>query len=260
MSVSAERAAALRRRVIEIAAGRGQGYVGQGLGVADLLACLHFGELEPERGDRFVLSPGHYAIALYAVGGELGLYDDAELATYGMDGSRIEESPLEGLPGFEITGGSLGQGLSQAAGMALAARRRESEARVFVLVSDGELEEGSTWEAAMFASHYRLANLVALIDANGQQIDGPTESVMSVEPISERFEAFGWRACVIDGHDHEAIAQALASTRQRGDKPTAVICRTKLGKGVERFEQASFPHYLRLPAQEWQDALDHLAR
>ena len=171
-----ERARAIRRTVIEMCRGRGQGYAGQGLGLADLVACLFFQEMR-DGLDRFVLSTGHSAIVLFAALHEQGLYELDELRTYGMDGSRIEESPLEGTPGFEITGGSLGQGLSQAVGIALGERLQGRNARVYCLVSDGELQEGQTWEACMAASHYRLHNLVLLVDNNPNLGVLPTEVV-----------------------------------------------------------------------------------
>lgn len=257
----AQVALGIRRRVIDMCRGRGQGYAGQGLALADVLAHLYFRVMrrKPDGSylDRFVLSTGHSAIGLFATLGELGVYDPAELRTYGAAGSRIEESPLEGTPGFEITGGSLGQGLSQAVGMALGERLRGSGARVYCLLSDGELQEGQVWEAAMSASHFGLGNLVALIDNNGMQADGPPAEVMGVEPVDERFRAFGFDAERISAHDHAALHRALPRNRDAG-RPAAVILETVPGKGVPTFEQHHKVHYLRLEPEIWEQAIAEL--
>jgi transketolase len=251
-----------RMRVLEMCAGRGQGYAGQGLALADVLAHLYFRVMR--RGDdgtyldRFVLSTGHSAIALFAILGEVGLYQQDELNTYGQPGSRIEESPLEGTPGFEITGGSLGQGLSQAVGMALGERLRGSGARVYCLLSDGELEEGQVWEAAMSASHFKLGNLTVLVDNNHIQADGATAEVMGVEPVAERFGAFGFESLRIDAHDHGELLRALPRDVPDGDRPRAVVLETVPGKGVPTFERNHKVHYLRLEASAWRDAMAEL--
>jgi transketolase len=250
-----ERALRIRRTVLEMCRGRGQGYAGQGLALADLMACLWFGVMRREDDgtfrDRFVLSTGHSAIALFAVLRELGIYELDELRGYGSDGSRIEESPLEGTPGFEITGGSLGQGLSQAVGMALGARLRNRDARVFCLVSDGELQEGQVWEAAMSASHHRLGTLTVLVDNNGIQADGATSAVMGVEPVVDKFESFGFDAEVIDPHDH---AQLLGALRSHGYAPRALVLPTIPGRGVPSFESHHKVHYIRAPDDVWKAA------
>src|SRR5579883_1588796 len=181
------RAQKLRRHVLRMAEQVGQGYVGQGLGIADLLAVLYFHEMRydgqrldwPDR-DRFVLSIGHYSIGLYAALAEAGVFPLDELDTYGSDGSRLEMSGSELTPGFEMTGGSLGQGLSQAVGMALGLRLDGRDARIFNLLSDGELQEGATWEAAQAGAHYRLNNLFCFIDCNNQQADGSPAKIMGL--------------------------------------------------------------------------------
>jgi transketolase len=255
----------IRRRVIDMCRGRGQGYAGQGLALADVLAHLYFRAMRrrPDGSylDRFVLSTGHSAIGLFAALGELGLYTPEELRTYGQSGSRIEESPLEGTPGFEITGGSLGQGLSQAVGMALGERLRGSGARVYCLLSDGELQEGQVWEAAMSASHFRLGNLVALIDNNHMQADGDPARVMAVEPVDQRFGAFGFRTQRISAHDHAALRAALPAEPEAGDDesaPTALVLETVPGRGVPTFEQHHKVHYLRLAPEQWDQAMAEL--
>ena len=253
-----EQARTIRRIVVRMCRGRGQGYAGQGLALADLMACLYGHELDLER-DRLVLSTGHSAIAVFAALGERGVYALSELETYGMDGSRIEESPLEGAPGFPITGGSLGQGLSQAVGMALGERLRGSRGRVFCLLSDGELQEGQVWEAAMAAGHYGLDDLVVLVDNNRTQADGRTAEVMGVEPVPEKFTAFGFAARRVDAHDLDAILAALAEARATPGKPTALVCETVLGKGAPTLEAYRNVHYVRADDAIWARAAAELA-
>jgi transketolase len=253
----AERAHAIRRTVIRMCMSRGQGYAGQGLALADLVACLYFQELRPGR-DRLVLSTGHSAIALFAGLRELGVYELEELERYGADGSRIEESPLEGTPGFEITGGSLGQGLSQAVGMALGERLHGRDGRVYCLLSDGELQEGQVWEAAMSAGHFRLDNLVALVDDNRMQADGATADVMTVEPIVDKFAAFGFAGRRIDANDLEQVVEAFAWARRERGRPAAIVCETLPGKGVPSFEAYEKVHYIRAGRDVWERALAEL--
>ena len=251
-----DRARSIRRTVIEMCRGRGQGYAGQGLGLADLAACLFFSELrEP---DRFVLSTGHSAIVVFAALREEGVYDLEELRTYGMDGSRIEESPLEGTPGFEITGGSLGQGLSQAVGMALGERLNGSGARVYCLLSDGELQEGQTWEACMAAAHHGLENLVLLVDNNRMQADGATADVMGVEPVVEKLTSFGFAARRIDANSIEEVLDAFAWAREQSGKPAAVVCDNTPGKGAPSLEAYERVHYIRASDEVWTAALAEL--
>ena len=200
------RATNLRRHMLAMARGQGQGYIGQGLGIADTLAALYFYELRYDPGnvtwaerDRFLLSTGHYSIALWAALAEAGILPVDELSTYGADDSRLEMSTLDTTPGVELIGGSLGHGLGQAVGQALGLRLQKSVARVFVELSDGEMQEGSTWEAAMSASHFKLDGLVALVDCNGIQADGPL--VLDMEPIADKWRAFGWDVTDIAGND-----------------------------------------------------------
>lgn len=252
------RATRLRHHMLIMARGPGQGYVGQGLGIADLMAALYFHEMrwDPEDltnvdRDRFVMSTGHYSIALWAALAEAGVFPLSELVTYGADDSRLQMSTLDTTPGVEIIGGSLGQGLGQAVGMALGLRLRGSPARVFCELSDGELQEGSTWEAAMSASSFGLGNLIALIDCNGIQADGAI--VLHIEPVAEKWRAFGWRTREIDGNDMVAITAALAEARQ-DDGPCAIVLRTLPGKGVPRLETREKAHFIRVEPGEW-DAL-----
>src|SRR4051812_37103273 len=204
--------------MLEMARGQGQGYIGQGLGIADVLAALYFHELRydpenlgwPDR-DPFLLSTGHYSIALWAALAECGILPLQELTTYGADDSRLEMSTLDTTPGVEMIGGSLGHGLGQGVGMALGLRHSGSPGRLFVELSDGEMQEGSTWEAAMAAASFRLENLVALIDCNGIQADGKV--VLDMEPVADKWRSFGWETQEIDGNDMEAIVGALRTAR-----------------------------------------------
>jgi transketolase len=255
----AERALHIRRTVLEMCRRRGQGYAGQGLALADVMACLFFDVMRRNDDgsylDRFVLSTGHSAIGLFAAMGELGVYDLEELAGYGTDGSRIEESPLEGTPGFEITGGSLGQGLSQAVGLALGERLQSTDARVFCMLSDGELQEGQVWEAAMSAAHHRLDGLTVLVDNNGIQADGATAEVMGVEPVVAKFQSFGFDAEPVDPYDVDAL---LLSLRKRSDRPRALVLATVPGYGVPSFVVNQKVHYIRAPDEVWVAALEEL--
>jgi transketolase len=258
VSVLKLKAHCLRKHVLRMAELVGQGYVGQGLGIADLLATLYFGEMryEPKNltwpnRDRFILSIGHYSIGLYAALAEAGVITLAELDTYGADESRLEMSGSEITPGFEMTGGSLGHGLGQAVGMALGVRIDKRQSRIFNLLSDGELQEGSTWEAAMAASHYGLDNLFAFVDCNNQQADGPPSKVLNVEPVREKWEAFGWDSRRIDGNNIEAIVSAIGDAKTVLGKPHAIILDTLMGKGVRTFERRDKNHFIRVDPDEW---------
>lgn len=250
------RAKAIRRHVLAMSRRIGQGYVAQGLAVADTLAAIYFHELRydpanlewPER-DRFLLSTGHYSIALWATFAEAGIIPVAELETYGRDESRLEMSTLDTTPGVEIIGGSLGHGLGQAVGMALGQRLRKSDARIFVEFSDGELQEGSTWEALMSGGSFGLENLVALIDCNGIQADG--KIVIDIEPVADKCRAFGWDVSEIDGNSMDAIVAALKAARAKNGKPKAIVLRTLPGKGVPTLEKREKAHFVRVEANEW---------
>ena len=253
------RATNLRRHMLTMARGQGAGYIGQGLGIADVLAALYFHELryDPQNlkwadRDRFLLSTGHYSIALWAAFAECGILPVAELATYGADNSRLEMSTLDTTPGVEIIGGSLGHGLGQGVGQALGLRMDGSPARIFVELSDGEMQEGATWEAAMSASHFRLDNLVALIDCNGIQADG--KMVLDMEPVADKWRAFGWQTQEVDGNDIAAVVEALRVARAVAGKPKAIVLRTLPGKGVPTLETREKAHFVRVDPGEW-DAL-----
>lgn len=260
-----QRAVSLRRHVLRMGERVGQGYVGQGLGIADLLAVLYFREMNydpanliwPDR-DRFLLSIGHYSIGLYAALAEAGVITVEELDTYGADQSRLEMSGSEITPGFEMTGGSLGHGLGQAVGMALGVRLDGKPSRIFNLLSDGELQEGATWEAAMSASHHQLDNLFAFIDCNNQQADGPPARVMNIEPVHAKWEAFGWDTQRIDGNDFGALINAIEAAKKVKSKPHAIVLDTLMGKGVRIFEEREKNHFIRVEPSEWLIAREQL--
>ena len=249
------KAAKMRRAVIEMCRGPGQGYAGQGLELADVMAVLFHDHLR--EGDRFVLSTGHAAIALYAALWSTGRMSMEQLRTYGLDGTHVEESPLDDLAGFEVTGGSLGQGPSQACGMALGERMRGTGVQVVCEVSDGELQEGSVWEAVMLAGARGLANLTLVVNDNAEQADGATAEVLDIGPLPPKFEAFGLRAIPVDGHDIPGLRAALSEAREhRG--PAAVIARTVPGRGVEAFGRFARVHYVRTDQETWAAAAGEL--
>lgn len=263
----AERALRIRRHALRMGEVQGQGYVGQALGIADVLAvayfhALHYKADDPawEERDRFLLSIGHYAIALYAALIEAGILPEEEIETYGADNSRL---PMSGMasytPGMEISGGSLGQGLCIAVGMGLGLKRKGSGAFVYNLLSDGELNEGATWEAAMSSAHWRLDNLIALVDVNNQQADGASSAVLGFEPLAARWEAFGWHVQRVPGHDIPALVAAFDQARSlRTPKPRVLICDTVMGRGVPFLEAREKAHFIRVDAAEWSLALDAL--
>jgi transketolase len=233
----------IRLSATRMVAIQGFGYLGQALSSAEIFAVLYGGLLRPGQ-DRFVLSPGHYVIALYAAA-EVGLIERAKLASYGKDGAELEAIGTERTPVVDLVCGSLGQGLSGAIGFALAARLAGEDRDVFAFVSDGEMEEGQVWEAAMFAAHHRLDRLVMVIDANNSQVDGPVTSITTLEPLAEKWRAFGWRVADIDGHDVEALGRAL-SARHDGGGPLVVIARTDIMGRVKAIPPTADGHFIKL--------------
>ena len=260
----AERAYNIRRNALRMGEVQGQGYIAQALDISDVLAVAYFHAMryQPENPtwdgrDRFLLSNGHYAIALYAALIEAGIIPETELETYGFDESRL---PMSGMasytPGMEMSGGSLGLGLSIAVGMGLGLKRKGSTARVFTLFSDGELDEGSVWEAIQSAGHYQLDNLVAIVDVNNQQADGPSKEVMAFEPLVEKLNAFGWFVQRVDGNDLDAVVAAFdAAKAHPAKKPRMIVADTLMGKGVPFLEQREKNHFIRVESHEWQLAL-----
>ncbi|MFC4111844.1 transketolase [Nonomuraea zeae] len=256
----------IRRYALQMAEVQGQGYIGQALGVADILAVVYGSQLRhrpddprwPDR-DRFLLSIGHYAIALYAALAEAGVIPAEELQTYGADDSRLPMSAMASYtPGVEISGGSLGHGLAVAAGMALGLRHTGSSAHVFNLLSDGELDEGSTWEAALACAHHGLGNVTAIVDVNGLQADGATTGVLRTEPVADKWRAFGWHATRVDGNDIPALLAAFQQSREHRAAPSVLICDTRIGCGVPLLENRDKAHFMRVEQHEWQIARDQL--
>lgn len=262
-----QRAYHIRQHALRMGQVQGQGYVGQALGAADLLAVSYFHAMkyqpenpEWEGRDRFYLSIGHYAIALYAALIEAKIIPLEELETYGADDSRL---PMSGMasytPGMEITGGSLGHGLGIAVGACLGLKQKKSDAFVYNLLSDGELNEGSTWEAVMSASHWKLDNLIAIIDVNNQQADGHSSEILAFEPIVDRWQSFGWYTQRVDGNNVEALLTAFDQARNHeGTCSRVIICDTKMGKGVSFLESREKTHFIRVDEHEWDDALNIL--
>ncbi|WP_345447205.1 transketolase [Arthrobacter gyeryongensis] len=258
----------IRHHALNMGEVQGQGYVGQALGAADMLAAVYADQLryrandpEWEGRDRFLLSTGHYAIGHYAALAEAGIIPVEELESYGSDDSRL---PMSGMstytPGMEISGGSLGHGLSIAVGIALGLRRRAqseegSRARVYNFLSDGELDEGSTWEAAMGAHHHQLGNLTAMVDINALQADGKTDTVLRTEPVTEKWEAFGWYTQRVDGNDVGALLAAFDNAAAQAaavGRPSVILCDTKVGRGVPLLEEREKAHFMRIEEHEWQ--------
>ncbi|MGN0034866.1 MAG: transketolase [Coriobacteriales bacterium] len=243
----ARRANDIRIDIIEMLCKAGSGHPGGSLSAADIMSVLYFSGLlrhdpdhpdDPER-DRFILSKGHAAPVLYATLAEAGYFPVDELATLRAFGSRLQGHPdSKLLPGVEVCTGSLGQGLSIASGLAagLQAHATAAVPEVFALLGDGELDEGQVWEAAMFAAAHRLSNLVAIVDNNGLQIDGPNDEVCALGDIAAKFDAFGWRAVEVDGHDVAALVDVIADARAATDGPVVVVAHTVKGKGVSFME------------------------
>lgn len=247
---------------------QGQGYIGQALDIADVLAVLftdqlHLDPLAPasEDRDRFQLSIGHYALALYAALTEAKFFPVEELQTYASDDSRLPMSAMRTYtPGVEISGGSLGHGLGIANGVAMGLKRKGSDRFVYNLLSDGELGEGSTWEAAAVAGHHGLDNLVAIVDFNDQQADGKSTQMLSMEPVTEKFESFGWVVRRCDGHDVAALLEHLTALRELEDpRPRVLIADTTLGKGVDFLEAREKLHFMKVEDDEWARAHEKLA-
>ena len=238
------------------------GHPGGSLSIADTLAYLYWKEMnidpanpKMEGRDRLVLSKGHTAPALYAALAERGYFPVEELATLRHIGSRLQGHPnMNDTPGVEMSTGSLGQGISTACGMALAAKLKNEDSRVYTILGDGEIEEGQVWEAAMFAAHYKLDNLVAVIDNNNLQIDGPITAVMSSYPITDKFTAFGWNVIAIDAHDFDQIEAAFKAAREVKGKPTAIIQKSVKGKGVSFMEDQVSWHGTAPNAEQYEQA------
>jgi len=256
---------AIRRIILEQSKRANVGHIGSGLSVADIVATLYGGVLNlpaldhPDR-DRFVLSKGHAVLALYAALHLRGWLAAERLATYCGEGSILGVHPEHALPGIDFSSGSLGQGLSVGAGVALAARLKGSARRAFVLLSDAECNEGSLWEAVMFAAHHGLANLVAIVDLNGQQALGYTENVMSLTPMADRWRAFKWDVHEVDGHDVAGMTDTIARLDTRTGAPHVLVAKTVFGKGVSFMERQIKWHYWPMSDDEYRQAIADVER
>ncbi len=261
-----ERARLLRVAVVKMLHKSQSGHTGGSLSAIDIVTVLYFHTMQYkaddpgwEGRDRFILCKGHAAPAQYVALAEAGFFPREDLMTLRRLGSHLQGHPdSKSTPGVEVCTGSLGQGLSMANGVALGLRLDAKQSRVYALLGDGELQEGQVWEAAMAASHYRLDNLCALIDANGLQIDGEVAKVMGVAPIADKFRAFGWHALEIDGHDIPAIITALEEAEQVKGRPTVIVARTVKGKGVPMFENKASYHGVTPSDEELPKALECL--
>ncbi|MFA6002830.1 MAG: transketolase [Elusimicrobiota bacterium] len=258
----------LRSEIIRMIAAAGSGHPGGSLSVIDLLAGLYARHLRhdpkrpdwPER-DRLILSKGHACPALYAVLAEHGYFPKAQLATLRKLGSPLQGHPeRHRLAGIEAATGSLGQGLSMGVGMALAAKLDRKDFRIYVVCGDGELQEGQVWEAAMSAAKFKLDNLTLIVDCNGGQIDGPVHEVMPLEPLADKFTAFGWDTRGLDGHDHAAIDSALAAAKQITGRPQALLAKTVKGKGVSFMEGSCAWHGKAPNPAETEQAVKEISR
>jgi len=256
----------IRLHVLKMVRDGGSSHVGSAFSMAELLAVLYGSVLQVDPGqpgmadrDRLVLSKGHGCSALYAVLAERGFFPVEWLDTFCLDGGKLAgHATHSGVPGVEVSTGSLGHGLSIATGMALAAKRDARPYRVFAVLSDGECDEGSTWEPALFAPHHRLDNLVTVVDYNKIQSLGRVEQVIDLEPFADKWRSFGWHVREIDGHDVEEIEDVLASVPARTDKPTCVIAHTIKGKGVSFMEDKLLWHYRSPQGDEFEAALAEL--
>lgn len=251
----------MKRAVIRMTEAAGGGYLAQGLGSAEVIAALFYRtlRLDPEHPewdnrDRFLLSVGHYAMAVYAALARLGYFEERLLDSYSADGSMLEMIGSERTPGFEITGGSLSQGLSQGVGLAMAAKLRNYPWRTIVYMSDGELEEGQTWEAAMVAAHHQLDNVLAIVDVNGMQADGRIEEVTGLLPIADKWHAFGWQVTEIDGNNIEEVMHALRHAVPAHGKPTIIVAHTVMGNGVSSLHGKPDVHYVKWSREQSEQA------
>ena len=256
----------IRVDIVESLHCAGSGHPGGSLSAAELLSVLYFHEMDvdPENPqwadrDRFVLSKGHAAPVFYAALAERGFFPKEQLRTL-----RKIDSPLQGhpdrkkVPGVDMSTGSLGQGISAAAGMACFAKKQGKDFRVYCVLGDGEMQEGEVWEALMAAAHYKLSNFTVLLDNNNLQIDGAVDQVMSIYPIREKVEAFGWQVIEVDGHDVRALCEALEQARQNTETPTFLLCKTVKGKGVSFMENQAGWHGAAINDEQYAAAMSEL--
>lgn len=256
-----------RREILIMTTEAGSGHPGGSLSAIDIITALYFFKMriDPknpkwEDRDRFILSKGHSCPALYAVLAELDFFPKKELWTLRKLGSTLQGHPDMNLtPGIDMSTGSLGQGISVACGMALACKLDEKNYKIYCMIGDGETQEGNIWEGAMFASHYKLDNLTVILDRNRLQIDGTTEQIMSIEPLRDKWVAFGWNVIEINGHDMIQILEALDRAAKVKEKPTIIVAHTIKGKGVSFMENQLEYHGRALTEEELANALEELS-
>ena len=256
----------IRKHAIDAVYSASSGHPGGSLSIADILAVLYFDEMnvdaknpKDENRDRFVLSKGHCAPALYGALCEKGFFPAEDIKTFRKADSYLQGHPdMKGVPGVDMSTGSLGQGICAANGMALAAKLDNKDYRVYSILGDGELEEGQVWEAAMFAPHYGLDNMTIFVDFNGLQIDGDITKVMNPTPIDKKFEAFGWNVLIIDAHNYDEIKNALHTAKNTKGKPTAIIAKSIKGKGVSFMENEAGWHGMAPNKEQYEIAVSEL--
>ncbi len=262
-----ELARRIRIHALRMSSRGGSSHVGPSFSIADILAVLYGGAILrvdaanprlPDR-DRFILSKGHAGSGVYAVLAEVGFFPIEKLTTHYQDGSDLSgHISHKGVPGVELSTGSLGHGLGVGVGMATALKRAKGKQRVFVLLSDGECDEGSNWEAILFAAHHRLENLVAIIDYNKVQSLGPVHETLGLEPFRDKWQAFNWSVVEVDGHDHTGLKRVFSAIPLAKEKPTVIICHTIKGKGVSFMENTVLWHYRTARGAEFEAALKEL--
>ena len=261
-----KKAIEIKLDILEEVFSASSGHPGGSMSIAEILTYLYFVEMKVdpknpkwEDRDRFVLSKGHCAPGLYAALAEKGFFPKEDLKTFRRVDSYLQGHPdMKGVPGVDMSSGSLGLGISTACGMALSGKIYNKNYRVYSILGDGEIAEGQVWEAAMFASHYKLDNLCAFVDFNGLQIDGAITDVMNSTPIDEKFKAFGWNVIVIDGHDFNQLEKAVEEAKATKGQPTMVVCKTTKGKGVSFMENQAGWHGKAPNAEEYEKAVAEL--
>lgn len=261
-----EKANNIRKSVVEAVYSANSGHPGGSLSAADILTVLYFNQMnidpkdpKNENRDRFVLSKGHASPVLYATLAERGFFDKEEIKTFRKLGSMLQGHPdMKGVPGVDMTTGSLGQGLSAANGMALASKLDEKGYRVYALLGDGEIQEGQIWEAAMTSSHYKLDNICVIVDNNNLQIDGNVSDVMNIHPIDKKFESYGFEVFTVNGNDIDELISVFEKAKTVKGKPTAIIAKTVKGKGVSYMENQAGWHGKAPKEEEYKIAMEEL--
>ncbi|MGL4391931.1 MAG: transketolase [Fusobacteriaceae bacterium] len=258
----------VRKSIVTMTCQAKSGHPGGSLSIADILSVLYFSEMkvdpknpkDPDR-DRFILSKGHATPAIYGTLAEKGFFSKDELKTFRTFGSILQGHPdMKKVPGVDMSTGSLGQGLSVGNGMALAARMSKKSYRVYVVLGDGEVQEGQIWEAAMTSAHYKIDNICAILDSNDLQIDGNVHKIKGVEPLDKKWEAFGWNVIKIDGHNYDEIIKAFDDAKKCKGKPTIIIAKTVKGKGVSFMENACDFHGVAPTQEQTETALAELCK